>query len=176
MFSCQPLLSLLFFSFALFLMFPTFLVYLYYLWLSFSSSFSPLLSIHPRFIKMSCTTTPYSALVLPRRTRAPSYTCATGYEDRPNRVWFDRERAHIENELRRRCPLHYFLSKYDLSALLATLKQGADPALRDAAGRTPLDLAVQVYNWLTPFFLSFCHFLLFFLVLLDSCCFSSSFL
>ncbi|PHJ21333.1 hypothetical protein CSUI_004825, partial [Cystoisospora suis] len=93
---------------------------------------------------MSCTTTPYSALVLPRRTRAPSYTCATGYEDRPNRVWFDRERAHLENELRRRCPLHYFLSKYDLSALLATLKQGADPALRDAAGRTPLDLAVQM--------------------------------
>ncbi|PFH36759.1 hypothetical protein BESB_049510 [Besnoitia besnoiti] len=88
----------------------------------------------------------YADLVVPRRTKAPAFALQSdgGRVKRANRVWFDRERAKTENDLRRQFPLHYYISSYDLSAFLAALKQGEDLAQRDPAGRTPLDLAVQM--------------------------------
>ncbi|CBZ50866.1 hypothetical protein NCLIV_039410 [Neospora caninum Liverpool] len=88
----------------------------------------------------------YVDLVVPRKTKAPPFSVESGNarQKRPNRIWFDRERAQARNEMRRVYPLHYYISSYDTYAFLASLRQGADPAKRDASGRTPLDLAVQM--------------------------------
>ncbi|EPR57104.1 hypothetical protein TGPRC2_266630 [Toxoplasma gondii TgCatPRC2] len=88
----------------------------------------------------------YADLVVSRKAKAPPFSVDNndGRPKRPNRVWFDRDRAKACNDMRREYPLHYYISSYDVYAFLATLRQGADPAKRDAAGRTPLDLAVQM--------------------------------
>ncbi|KAF8817867.1 hypothetical protein IE077_003322 [Cardiosporidium cionae] len=43
-------------------------------------------------------------------------------------------------------PIHYHLSNHDILAAMAELRQGTNPSVRDALGRTALDLALELVH------------------------------
>ncbi|KAH0484882.1 MAG: hypothetical protein KVP17_003838 [Porospora cf. gigantea B] len=61
-------------------------------------------------------------------------------------VWHTGCQARRETEERLRYPLHYHLKKLDFIAFKKELQSGTQPFMTDPAGRTPLDLAITLFE------------------------------